>query len=323
LQSCNRTGFLPPVLNLNIMSLNILVTGANGQLGNKLKELVCGPTPVVNRYFFTDIADLDYQGYSKLDITCSEAVEDFVGVHDINVIINCAAYTNVERAEDDFATANLLNNVAVGNLAHACAGAGATLIHISTDYVFNGKGHAPYKVDETPDPIGVYGKTKYAGELSVLKSGCKSIIIRTAWLYSEYGNNFVKTMIKLTSSKSQISVVNDQTGTPTYAGDLAGLIFDVVEQGRMVGNEGIYHFTDEGVCTWYDFAVKIAGLAGTLAPEGGCVISPCTSEEFPSKVTRPTYSVLDKSLVLSRFGYKIPQWEESLSVCMRRLLSCE
>lgn len=302
------------------MSLNVLITGSNGQLGNKLKDLIFGPGPVNNRYFFTDIADLDYNGYSKLDITCREAVVNFVEVYNINVIINCAAYTNVERAEDDFDTANLLNNIAVGNLSYACAKVGAALIHLSTDYVFNGKGSTPYRVDETPDPIGVYGKTKYSGELAVMGSSCKYIIIRTAWLYSEYGNNFVKTMIKLTSTRPQIRVVDDQTGTPTYAGDLADLIFRIVEKGAIEGNEGVYHFTDEGVCTWYDFALQIAKLAGTAAPEGECVISPCTSEEFPSKVTRPTYSVLDKSLIKRRFAYVIPQWEESLRVCMKNLL---
>lgn len=333
------------------MSFNILITGANGQLGNKLKDIVFGGGVVKNRYFFTDIADLDYPGYSKLNITDREAIASFVAVHDIDVVINCAAYTNVEKAEDDFATADLLNNVAAANLAFACASAadgkrgGATLIHISTDYVFNGRGTSPYKVDELPEPIGVYGKTKFAGEQSVIASGCKYIIIRTAWLYSEYGNNFVKTMLKLTSSRPEIKVVNDQTGTPTYAGDLADLIFDIVENGKFEGNEGVYHFTDEGACTWYDFAVKIASLAGTLAggdsrcydiiadnsvgvekcrtdvPVGsGCVIKPCTSEEFPSKVIRPSYSVLDKSLTIETFGYVIPQWERSLEICMHKLL---
>lgn len=284
--------------------LNILITGANGQLGNEMRRL--GATSD-NRYFFTDVAELD--------ITDAGAVHRMVRDEQIDVIVNCAAYTNVDKAEDDAATADLLNHCAAGNLAAAAKESGATLIHISTDYVFQGDGNTPCHEDEPTDPLGVYGKTKLAGEAAVQVSGCRYLIFRTAWLYSEYGNNFVKTMLRLTAERDRLTVVFDQVGTPTYAADLAAALFGIIEEGKFAGNEGIYHFSNEGVCSWYDFAHEIAAIAGNT----GCDIQPCHSSEYPSKTKRPAFSVLDKSKVKSTFGITIPHWRDSLIRCLERL----
>lgn len=282
----------------------ILITGANGQLGNEMRRL---GTISPNNYIYTDV--------NELDITDSVAVQRFVSENSVHVIVNCAAYTNVDKAENDEATAMLINATAVQNLALAAKSVDATLIHISTDYVFGCEGNTPRTEDMPLNPLGVYGRTKLAGEKAVIDSGCKSIIIRTAWLYSEFGNNFVKTMLRLTAERESLNVVFDQVGTPTYAGDLALTIFSIIEGDKFVGNEGIYHFSDEGVCSWYDFATEIAYMSG----HNNCVISPCHSNEFPSPVTRPPYSVLDKTKIKERFEITIPHWRESLAYCLKRI----
>ena len=284
--------------------MNILVTGANGQLGNEMRRLgAVSP----NNYIFTDVAELD--------ITNAVAVAVFVKQYSIDAIINCAAYTNVDKAESDEQTAELINATAVGNLAIAAKEVGATLFHVSTDYVFGSEGNTP-RTEEMPlDPLGVYGRTKLHGEQAIEKSGCKALIFRTAWLYSEFGNNFLKTMMRLTAEREQLNVVFDQVGTPTYAGDLALAIFSIIEAGVYEGNEGVYHFSNEGVCSWYDFAVEIAAAAGNTT----CRINPCHSSEFPSPVTRPPYSVLDKTKIKRVFDIDIPHWRESMEYCIKRI----
>lgn len=284
--------------------MNILVTGAKGQLGCEMQRLgMVSP----NNYFFTDVAELD--------ITDAQAVMNAVKAASIDVIVNCAAYTNVDKAESDEATAELINATAVGNLAKAMKEVGGTLFHVSTDYVFGCDGNTPRTEGMPLNPLGVYGRTKLHGEQAILESGCKAIIIRTAWLYSEFGNNFLKTMMRLTAEKEQLNVVFDQVGTPTYAGDLALAIFSIIEAGVYEGNEGIYHFSNEGVCSWYDFAVEIATAAGNTA----CRINPCHSSEFPSPVTRPSYSVLDKTKIKNTFDIDIPHWRESMEYCIKRI----
>ncbi len=284
--------------------LDILVTGADGQLGRELRRLGAASP---DRYVFTDVAELD--------ITDREAVCRRVRDEHADIIVNCAAYTNVDRAEEDEATARRINRDAVANLAYAARECGATLVHVSTDYVFGGGGNTP-RTEETPtEPLGVYGRTKLEGEEAILASGCRYLIFRTACLYSEYGNNFLKTMLRLTAERETLDVVFDQVGSPTYAGDLALAIFSVIASGQHVGNEGIYHFANEGVCSWYDFAVEIAAAAGHDA----CRINPCHSSEFPSKVTRPAYSVLDKTKVKRTFGLEIPHWRDSMLYCMQRI----
>ena len=289
--------------------MNILVTGANGQLGSCLRDVAAGST---DNYIFTDVAELD--------ITDAAAVRKAVSDNAVNVIVNCAAYTNVDKAEDDATFAELLNATAVRNLAEAAKENGATLIHISTDYVF---GKEPYNVpcreDQKGTPTGVYGLTKLHGEQAIAETGVKALIFRTAWLYSEYGRNFVKTMLDLTSTKPELKVVFDQTGTPTYAGDLALALFDIIENRRFAGNEGVYHYSNEGVCSWYDFTKMIAEYAGNTA----CDIQPCHSDEFPSKVVRPSYSVLDKTKFKNTFGIKVPYWTDSLRRCIANLKSTE
>lgn len=285
--------------------MNILVTGANGQLGTSLRKSSAASG---DRYIFTDVAELD--------ITDAEAVGRMVSDNNVDVIVNCAAYTNVDRAEDQPELAELLNATAAGNLAKAAKEAGASLIHISTDYVFGGgRGNTPRDEDEPMSPTGVYGVTKMHGEQEVASSGCKAIVIRTAWLYSEYGKNFVKTMMNLTATKPGLKVVFDQCGTPTYAQDLADAIFAIIEKRMIDGNEGVYHYSNEGVCSWYDFTKMIAEEAGTT----GCDIEPCHSDEFPSKVVRPSYSVLDKTKFKRTFGMKIPYWTDSLKKCVANL----
>lgn len=284
----------------------ILVTGANGQLGCELRRLG-GASP--NDYIFTDVAELD--------ITDATAVDAMVGSEKCDVIINCAAYTNVDRAEEEALVAEKINAHAVGNLARAAKKHNATLFHISTDYVFGDEGNTPRTEDMPTRPLGVYGRTKLQGEQAIAESGCKAIIIRTAWLYSEFGNNFLKTMLRLTAEREHINVVFDQVGTPTYAGDLALAIFSIVEGDMYAGREGIYHFSDEGVCSWYDFAVEIARAVGNSR----CNIEPCRSKDFPTKATRPSYSVLDKDKIKRVFGIVIPHWRESMFYCLKRLLA--
>ena len=284
--------------------LNILITGANGQLGRSLQRLG-GVSP--HNYICTDVAELD--------ITDAGAVLRAVREQGIDVIVNCAAYTDVEKAEEAEARADLLNHKAAGNLAAAAKETGATLFHVSTDYVFDGTAHTPYTEDGTPSPLGAYGRTKLAGERAVMASGCRYLIFRTAWLYSEYGKNFLKTMLCLSSERERLQVVFDQIGTPTYAGDLALALFSIIESERYAGNEGVYHFTDEGVCSWYDFATEIAAAAG----HDKCRIIPCHTSEFPTKATRPAYSVLDKTKFKETFRMDIPHWREAMIYCMKRL----
>lgn len=285
--------------------INILVTGANGQLGNCIRNASRGSS---DNYIFTDVAELD--------ITDAEAVAGMVRDNNINLIVNCAAYTNVDKAEDDADFAEKLNAGAVRNLAEAIKAADGTLIHISTDYVFGGsQGNTPRTESEPVNPTGVYGVTKLHGEQAIAEVGCNALIFRTAWLYSEYGKNFVKTMLRLTASKSALNVVFDQCGTPTYAQDLADAIVSIISGRKFEGNEGIYHYSNEGVCSWYDFTKAIAAIAGNTA----CDIRPCHSDEFPSKVIRPAYSVLDKTRFKNTFNLKVPYYVDSLKTCIKNL----
>ena len=286
-----------------MQSKRILVTGANGQLGSEMRKLgAVSPS----EYIFTDV--------TELDITSKEAIEEFVQQNNINIIINCAAYTNVDKAEDDEATAELINATAVRNLAEVMKMVDGTLFHVSTDYVFGAEGNTPRTEDMPTNPLGVYGRTKLRGEQAIAEVGVKALIFRTAWLYSEYGNNFLKTMLRLTKEKEALNVVFDQVGTPTYAGDLALAIFSIIEGDKYAGNEGIYHFSNEGVCSWYDFAQEIA-----TAMRHECRLLPCHSSEFPSKVTRPPYSVLDKTKIKQTFGVEIPHWRDSMIYCLKRI----
>ena len=293
--------------------MNILVTGANGQLGNEMRIV---SRQSADRYVFTDVTDFPGNDTVHLDITDMEAVREVVSEYDIDIIVNCAAYTNVDKAEADIDACRLLNAKAPENLAVAIREKGGLLIHISTDYVFGGVVYdAPLNEDTPTSPTGVYGLTKLEGEEMIRRSGCRHIIIRTSWLYSEFGRNFVKTMLALTSSKPSLKVVNDQTGTPTYALDLASAIFDIIENRKVEDREGIYHYSNEGVCTWYEFARTIAEYAGN----DECEISPCTSEEYPSPVRRPSYSVLDKTRIKNAFGMSVPLWTDSLKKCLNNI----
>lgn len=285
--------------------MNILVTGANGQLGNCIRNAAAGST---DNYIFTDVAELD--------ITNPEAVEKTIRDNDIKIIVNCAAYTNVDKAESDVLLAEKLNAGAVANLANAIKANDGTLFHISTDYVFGGDPYnTPCREDQKGTPTGVYGLTKLHGEQAIEASGCKALIFRTAWLYSEYGKNFVRTMLSLTATKPELKVVFDQTGTPTYAQDLADAIVRIISGRKFEGNEGIYHYSNEGVCSWFDFTKMIAEIAGNTE----CDIQPCHSDEFPSPVRRPAYSVLDKTKFKQTFGIAIPYWTDSLKKCIRNL----
>ena len=293
--------------------MNVLVTGANGQLGSEMRLVSVSGT---DNYIFTDVQELPGVETEILDITDIEAVRTIVKKNDIKAIINCAAYTNVDKAEDDAALCALLNAKAPENLAVVMKEADGLLVHVSTDYVFGGDPYnTPCTEDRKGTPTGVYGQTKLDGENAIRESGCKHVIIRTAWLYSEYGRNFVKTMLELTSSRPQLNVVFDQTGTPTYALDLAEAIFDIVENRKYEGNDGVYHYSNEGVCSWYDFTKMIAQMAGNIQ----CEINPCHSDEFPSKVRRPAYSVLDKTKIKKTFGINIPYWTDSLKKCLTNL----
>ena len=285
--------------------MNILVTGANGQLGQEMRQVSTSST---DRYIFTDVAELD--------ITDAITVKRMVRENNIKVIVNCAAYSDVDRAEDDVCMAELLNAPAVRYLAEALKANDGILIHVSTDYVFGStQQNTPYKEDHPVNPTGVYGLTKLHGEQTIANVDCHHIIIRTAWLYSEFGKNFVKTMLQLTAQKPQVKVVFDQVGTPTYAYDLAATIFNIVENRQYEGKDGIYHFSNEGVCSWFDFAKMIVKYAGHTA----CDIRPCHSSEFSSKVHRPSYSVLDKTKIKEAFGIQIPYWTESLQTCIEQL----
>ena len=289
--------------------MNILVTGANGQLGNEMRIVSREST---DNWIFTDVIGAEGQQTVILDITDIEAVRRIVSENNVDAIVNCAAYTNVDAAESNFELAERLNTDAPENLAKAMQETEGLLVHISTDYVF---GKEPYNTPCTEDrvgtPTGVYGLTKLNGERKIIESGAKYVIIRTAWLYSEFGRNFCKTMMNLTATKSELNVVFDQCGTPTYALDLAKAIAVILRNPV----EGLYHYSNEGVCSWFDFTKMIAQYAGNTS----CDIRPCHSSEFPSPVTRPSYSVLDKTKIKRTFGLTIPYWTDSLQICIKNL----
>ena len=298
--------------------MNILVTGANGQLGNEMRII---SQQSEHNFIFTDVSQVVGLTTLHLDITDLEALRRMVHTMGIRVIVNCAAYTNVDAAESNRELAELLNSTAPANLAAAMKEVGGLLIHISTDYVF---GQEPYNIpcreEMAGTPTGIYGLTKLLGEQNILASGCQHVILRTSWLYSEFGKNFCKTMLALTESKPELKVVFDQVGTPTYAWDLAEAIMAVIkdytqEQSADYSKQGIYHFSNEGVCSWYDFAKMIADYAGHRQ----CRILPCHSSEFPSPVTRPAYSVLDKTKIKSTYNLNIPYWTDSLKKCLSNL----
>lgn len=299
--------------------MNILVTGANGQLGNEMRII---SKETKDNYTFTDVVEVEGVETTLLDITNADAVKRMVKENGIRCIVNCAAYTNVDKAETDETLCRKLNADAPKILAEAMKEVNGLLVQISTDYVFGGDPYnTPCREDQKGTPTGVYGKTKLEGEKNIEAVGCDYVIIRTAWLYSEFGRNFVKTMLNLTATKPKLNVVFDQAGTPTYAYDLAVAIKTVLED---YGNEnpqtgysktGIYHFSNEGVCSWYDFTKEIAGLAGHT----DCDIQPCHSDEFPSPVKRPAYSVLDKTKIKETFGLKVPYWTDSLKICMNNM----
>ena len=293
--------------------MHILVTGGNGQLGNEMRQVARNST---DKYIFTDVVAPEGVETTLLDITDLEAVRALVKQENISCIINCAAYTNVDKAETDEAFCEKLNAEAPENLAKVMKEVGGLLVHISTDYVFGGDPYnTPCREEQQGTPTGVYGKTKLLGEQKIQATGVNYLIFRTAWLYSEYGKNFCKTMLNLTATKPMLKVVFDQAGTPTYAYDLALAIYTIVSERKYVGNTGIYHYSNEGVCSWFDFTKMIAELSG----QTGCDIQPCHSNEFPSPVKRPAYSVLDKTKFKETFGLKVPYWVDSLKVCIRNL----
>lgn len=281
----------------------ILVTGCNGQLGNEL-QLLAPKYEEECEFFFTDVAELD--------ITDRKAVYNFVEINHISIIINCAAFTAVDKAESNEELCDLLNHVAPGYLAEAAASVGGTMVHVSTDYVFDGKGCVPYKEEDATNPQTVYGRTKLAGEESVIRSCAGSMVIRTAWLYSTFGNNFVKTMIRLGKERDALGVVFDQLGSPTYAHDLAQAIMTAVSEGIV---PGVYHFTNEGACSWYDFTRAIHRLAGV----DDCKVSPLHTEEYPTPAQRPHFSVLDKTKIKQTYGIEIRWWEDALKECVSKL----
>ena len=294
----------------------ILVTGANGQLGNEMRIIAQNST---DRYIFTDVNQVEGAETTYLDITDMEAIRKMVNENEVKVIVNCAAWTNVDACETDeklAVFAEKLNAEAPLHLAKAMKEADGLLIHVSTDYVF---GQEPYNTPCSPEqkgtPTGVYGATKKQGEENIIASGCNHIILRTAWLYSEFGKNFCKTMLNLTATKPQLKVVFDQCGTPTYAYDLAAAIYNIIENRKYEGNSGIYHYSNEGVTSWYDFTQMIARIAGHT----DCDIQPCYSSEYPSPVKRPAYSVLDKKTFKDTFGIKVPYWVDSLEVCIKNI----
>ncbi len=293
--------------------MNILITGANGQLGNEMRIVAKNSN---DRYVFTDVNQVEGQETIFLDITDIEAVRKSVNDNDINVIVNCAAYTNVDAAESNEPLAEKLNALAPKNLATVMAERKGLLVHISTDYVFGQEPYnTPCREDQKGTPTGIYGLTKLHGEQNIIASGCNYLIIRTAWLYSEFGKNFCKTMLNLTATKPQLKVVFDQVGTPTYALDLANAIYDIVNGREFEGNSGIYHYSNEGVCSWFDFTKMIAEYSGQTA----CDVQPCHSDEFPSPVKRPAFSVLDKTKIKQTFGVAVPYWTDSLKKCIKNL----
>ena len=295
--------------------MNILVTGANGQLGNEMR--IVSKTSK-DKYIFTDVIEVEGQETTILDITNLDSIRQMVKENDVKVIVNCAAWTNVDGAEDPekYELVEMLNAKAPDNLAVAMKEVDGLLVHISTDYVFGDDPYnTPCKEDQKGTPTGVYGLTKLHGEQNIQKTGVDYLIFRTAWLYSEFGKNFVKTMQNLTATKPQLKVVFDQVGTPTYAYDLAAAIFDILKNRKYEGNTGIYHYSNEGVCSWFDFTKMIADIAGNTA----CEIQPCHSDEFPSPVKRPAFSVLDKTKVKETFSIKVPYWTDSLRKCMSNM----
>ena len=281
---------------------NVLITGANGQLGNEMR--LVATTDAERVYHFTDVAELD--------ICDEEAIERFVVEHAIDCIVNCAAYTNVNKAEEDAELCDKLNHLAPANLALVAAKHGASLIHVSTDYVFNGQHYIPYKEDDDTCPNSVYGTTKLAGEQSIQALCADAVIIRTAWLYSTFGNNFVKTMLRLGSERAELGVVFDQIGTPTYARDLARAIHHIIGNGVV---PGIYHYSNEGVCSWYDFTKAIFELGGITT----CALKPLHTDEYPTPAARPHYSVLDKTKIKQTYGVEVPYWMDSLRECIKQL----
>lgn len=293
--------------------MNVLITGANGQLGNEMRIVAKGST---DNYIFTDVNQVEGVETVYLDITDLNAIRKIVKDNNIDVIVNCAAYTNVDAAESNEHLAEVLNAYAPKNLATAMAERDGLLVHISTDYVFGQEPYnTPCREDQTGTPTGVYGLTKLHGEQNIIASGCKYLIIRTAWLYSEFGKNFCKTMLNLTASKPKLTVVFDQVGTPTYALDLANAIYEIVSERKYEGNSGVYHYSNEGVCSWFDFTKMIAEYSGQTA----CDVQPCHSDEFPSPVKRPAFSVLDKTKIKQTFGVKVPYWTDSLKKCITNL----
>lgn len=310
--------------------MTILVTGANGQLGNEM-QIVAKQSS--DKYIFTDVCD----GYEKLDITDLEAIRKAVKENDVKCIVNCAAWTNVDAAETAGEIVETLNATAPENLAKAMKEVNGLLIHVSTDYVFGGDPYnTPCKEDQKGTPTGLYGLTKLHGEQKIQATGCNHVILRTAWLYSEFGKNFVKTMLNLTATKPQLKVVFDQVGTPTYALDLASAIMVIIEDYKKewklkpeswnYSKNGIYHFSNEGVCSWYDFTKMIQQIAVELeTPEtfgtyGACEVLPCHSDEFPSPVKRPAFSVLDKTKIKMHFGIFVPYWMDSLKKCIYNII---
>jgi dTDP-4-dehydrorhamnose reductase len=298
--------------------MNILVTGANGQLGNEMRIVAQSST---DKYIFTDVNQVEGMETTYLDITDFESIRNMVSENEVKVIVNCAAWTNVDACETDEKLASLaekLNAEGPKYLAMAMKEVDGLLIHVSTDYVF---GQEPYNTPCHPEqkgtPTGVYGATKKQGEENILATGCNHIILRTAWLYSEFGKNFCKTMLNLTATQPQLKVVFDQCGTPTYAYDLASAIYDIITSQKYEGNNGIYHYSNEGVTSWYDFTQMIAKIAGHT----DCDIQPCYSSEYPSPVKRPSYSVLDKKTFKDTFNIKVPYWVDSLEVCIKNIIN--
>ena len=283
--------------------MKILVTGAMGQLGREISKLA---DSTEHTYIYTDVRA--HEGVAELDVTDAEAVN--AAVQGVEVCVNCAAYTDVNKAESDAEAAHKVNALAPAVLAEAAKAAGAMLIHVSTDYVFDGQANEPYTEDAARNPLGVYGCTKMEGEDAIIKSGCRHLIFRTSWLYSTTGKNFFLTMSELTASKTELKVVVDQVGTPTYAYDLAYLITYIIEE-NLLDRNGVYNYSGEGVCSWYDFATEICSLMGHT-----CRIVPCRSEEYPTPAERPHYSVLDKSKVKKTFGVEIPHWADALEICV-------
>ena len=296
--------------------MNILVTGANGQLGNEMRIISKNSN---DNYIFTDVNQVEGVETMFLDITDLESIRKIVAENKVQAIVNCAAWTNVDVAEDPdkYPIVEKLNATAPENLAIAMKEVNGLLVHISTDYVFGGDPYnTPCKEEQKGTPTGVYGLTKLHGEQNIQNTGVDYLIFRTAWLYSEFGKNFVKTMMSLTATKPQLKVVFDQVGTPTYAYDLAAAILDIIENRKYEGNTGVYHYSNEGVCSWFDFTKIIAEIAGNTE----CDIKPCHSDEFPSPVKRPAYSVLDKTKVKETFGIIVPYWTDSLKKCMDNLI---